>query len=72
MLLISPNALRFSSPPALISPALRLLILLLLSIDRPFRAISELPSLVTLPPASCTLLPPITLPLCTSVSLGDR
>ncbi|MNP28487.1 hypothetical protein D3C76_1214550 [compost metagenome] len=72
ILLISPNALRLSPPPALSRPAFRLLMLLLLSIDSPFCASNVLPLLMTLPPANCTLFPLITLPLCTVASFGER
>ncbi len=45
ILLMSPSSLRSSPPPALKSPALRLLRLLQLSMARPFCASSELPLL---------------------------
>ncbi len=72
MLLISPMALRFRSPPAFIRPLLRLLMLFWLSSVRLLFASMELPLLVMLPPFRVTLLPAITLPLLTVTSFGDR
>ncbi|GCK14094.1 hypothetical protein BvCmsOUNP005_04689 [Escherichia coli] len=69
---ISPMAFRFSAPPAFISPAFRLSILPVLSSRRSFCALMLPPLLVILPPASCTLFPLITLPLCRVISSGDR